>query len=114
MIGALAALLLNPVAAGALPGLYIANQIEVAAGLELQPNGRFHYALDYGAVSEKAEGSWTADGAVVRLTSDAAARDPERSSAAFRSQPLRREGDLLLLERYETVIRFERVRPEGH
>jgi hypothetical protein len=112
---ALAALLLSaaPVPADTVPGLYFANQMEVAAGLELLQNGRFRYALDYGAVSEGAEGRWTSDGVTVRLTSDVGPNDGERSPAVFRAQPLRRDGDLLLLERYETVIRFKRALPEG-
>src|SRR4051812_34170881 len=49
-------------------GLYQAHQIEVGAALELQKNGHFRYQLDYGAVSEHAEGNWTFDGQAVRLT----------------------------------------------
>jgi hypothetical protein len=52
-----------------LPGIYRSQQIEVGAGLELKEDGRFRYALDYGAVSELAEGKWTSDGKTVRLTS---------------------------------------------
>ena len=52
-----------------LPGIYRSQQIEVAAALELTAAGRFRYALDYGAVSEQAEGKWTSDGKSVRLTS---------------------------------------------
>ena len=95
-----------------LTGNYEAHQMELAGALELQPNGHFRYALDYGAVSEGAEGDWMVDGATVRLTSKAAPIDTERSQAVFQGQPLARADDLLLLERYETVIRFERIRPE--
>src|SRR3954471_14916965 len=49
-------------------GLYQAQQMEVGAALELQKNGHFRYQLDYGAVSESAEGDWTFDGKTVRLT----------------------------------------------
>lgn len=115
MIALLASFLLSaaaPAGASTLPGLYLSNQMEVAAGLELQANGRFRYALDYGAVSEGAEGNWVADGATVRLTSDSAPNDGERSPAVFRDQAVYREGDLLLLARYETVIRFQRAPAE--
>ena len=95
----------------ALVGFYRSSQMEIGAALELQPNGHFRYALDYGAVSEGAEGDWTFDGTRVRLLSKPAAIDPERSPASFRSEPLLPDGDDLLLNRYETVIRFERVRP---
>lgn len=50
-------------------GLYQSQQMEVGAALELQENGHFRYQLDYGAVSEAAEGDWTSDGKTVRLTS---------------------------------------------
>ena len=49
--------------------MYQAQQMEVGAALELQKNGHFRYQLDYGAVSEAAEGAWTFDGKTVRLTS---------------------------------------------
>jgi len=62
----LATLLLAPAAAVA--GFYQAQQMEVGAALELQKNGHFRYQLDYGAVSEAAEGDWTLDGKTVRLT----------------------------------------------
>jgi len=68
-------LLLVPVAAAlaqapaALPGIYRSQQIEVGAALELTEDHRFRYALEYGAVSELGEGSWTSDGKSVRLTS---------------------------------------------
>ena len=52
----------------AVAGLYQSQQMEVGAALELQKNGHFRYQLDYGAVSESAEGDWTFDGKTVRLT----------------------------------------------
>ena len=62
----IAALLLAP--APAVAGLYQSQQMEVGAALELKADGRFRYQLDYGAVSEQAEGTWTSDGKSVRLT----------------------------------------------
>ena len=50
-------------------GLYQSQQMEVGAALELKKDGHFRYQLDYGAVSESAEGDWTFDGKTVRLTS---------------------------------------------
>jgi hypothetical protein len=66
--------LLSAAAAAAPPnasvaGLYEIQQMEMAGGLELQKNGHFRYALEYGAASEQGEGDWTFDGKVVRLTS---------------------------------------------
>jgi hypothetical protein len=67
----------GPAAAGAaggqassFVGTYDGHQTEVAAGLELKPDGRFHYALSYGALDEEAQGKWTVRDGAVLLTSD--------------------------------------------
>ena len=57
-------------------GFYQAHQMEVGAALELQKNGHFRYQLDYGAVSEHAEGDWTFDGKTVKLTTRPAPKLP--------------------------------------
>jgi hypothetical protein len=57
-------------------GLYQAQQMEVGAALELRKNGHFRYQLDYGAVSEHAEGDWSFDGKTVRLTTKPAPKKP--------------------------------------
>jgi hypothetical protein len=67
-------LLLAPAAAVA--GLYQAHEMEVGAALELQGNGHFRYQLDYGAVSEHAEGDWSFDGRTLRLTTRPAPKPP--------------------------------------
>ena len=64
-----AALLTFAPAAASVAGLYHSQQMEVGAALELRKDGHFRYQLDYGAVSEGAEGVWTFDGKTVRLTS---------------------------------------------
>ena len=64
----LSAMLLVLMPASALAGLYQAQQMEVGAALELKKNGHFRYQLDYGAVSEHAEGDWFLGGKTVRLT----------------------------------------------
>ena len=71
---AAAALLLAPTPT--LAGLYQAHQIEVGAALELKADGHFRYQLDYGAVSEHAEGDWSFDGQTVRLTTRPAPKPP--------------------------------------
>jgi len=71
---AAAALLLAP--APAVAGLYESQQMEVGAALELKADGRFRYQLDYGAVSEQAEGRWTSDGKAVRLTTAPGSKPP--------------------------------------
>ncbi|MGE0259903.1 MAG: hypothetical protein AB7H71_18020 [Alphaproteobacteria bacterium] len=53
-----------------LAGIYDGNQMEMAVGLELMADGRFRYALAYGALDEQATGRWTTRGNQVLLTSD--------------------------------------------
>lgn len=66
--------LFSPPAAAApaqcLAGQYDASAPEIAAGIVLSPNGRFRYGLSYGALDERAEGQWEADGTKLFLTSD--------------------------------------------
>lgn len=87
-------LLLAPAAAVA--GFYQAQQMEVGAALELQKNGHFRYQLDYGAVSERAEGDWSFDGKSVRLTTRPAPKQP--SFELVRDDPLPAGGVVLTLE----------------
>ena len=75
----LAALLLGAApapSAGGVAGLYEIRQMEMGGGLELSTDGRFRYALDYGAASEQGEGRWTAKGDRILLTSDPMPRGP--------------------------------------
>lgn len=107
-----AALLLAAAPAPAtLSGDYETHQMEMAGGLRLAPNGRFLYAFDYGAVSEMAQGTWSGERGFVRLTSQGRppGADPERSWAKFRGQRLGVDGTSLVMQRYDTIIRFERV-----
>ena len=57
-------------------GLYEIRQMEMGGGLELTPNGRFRYALDYGAASEQGEGRWVAKDGRILLTSDPMPKAP--------------------------------------
>ena len=72
----LASIALLLVHAAGVAGVYETHQMEVAAGLELRADGHFRYALSSGAVDEQAEGDWTFDGKVVRLTSNPMPRAP--------------------------------------
>jgi hypothetical protein len=78
MLGAL--LLLAPAAAAdhpaSLAGLYEIRQMEVGGGLELRKNGRFRYALTYGAIDEEAEGMWALKDGKVLLTSSPMPKEP--------------------------------------
>lgn len=60
-----------------LAGLYEIRQMEMAGGLELQPNGHFRYALEYGAASERGEGNWMVSGNSVLLTSNPRPNAPD-------------------------------------
>ena len=96
-------------------GLYEINQMEMAGGLELQPGGRFRYAFDYGAVSEVSEGKWTVEGGTVLLTTDPMPPKSECdrgfASACFDRTPLPREGENLILWRWDAKIRLRPVQP---
>ena len=60
-----------------LAGLYEIRQMEMAGGLELEANGHFRYALEYGAASERGEGDWTVSGNSVLLTSNPVPNAPD-------------------------------------
>jgi len=102
----IAAILLAAADPAPVAGFYVSNQMEVGAALELEPDGKFQYQLDYGAVSEGAEGNWSSDGTNVYLT--ATKMQGAYKTGNFNRQPLKIDGDRLLLNRYDTVIRFER------
>ena len=102
----IAALFLAAVEPSPVTGFYVSNQMEIGAALELEADGKFQYQLDYGAVSESAEGNWSADGSTVYLT--ATRMEGAYKTGSFNREPLKIEGDRLLLSRYDTVIRFER------
>lgn len=103
MITALLLAMANPAPAG---GFYRSNQMEIGAALELDDDGKFQYQLDYGAVSESAEGRWSSDGTTVFLTSSK--MEGAYKQGPFVREPLAIDGDQLLLKRYDTLIKFER------
>ncbi len=90
----------------ALQGFYTTSQIEVGAALELDADGKFQYQLDYGAVSEAAEGQWSSNGKAVYLT--ASKMTGAYKTPNFNREPLVIDGGNLVLRRYDTIIRFER------
>jgi hypothetical protein len=79
--------------------------MEIGAALQLDPDGHFQYQLDYGAVSESAEGQWSSDGTAVYLT--ATTMTGAYKIPNFAREPLAIDGTRLMLRRYDTVIRFE-------
>lgn len=69
--------LLSPVAASAqqaevasIAGTYDGSQTEIAATLELGADGRYRYALSYGAVDEFSSGTWVRQDGGILLNSD--------------------------------------------
>ncbi len=115
MIAWLAALLMAVLDPGALAGTYQTRQMEVGAMLELKADGTFRYMLDYGAVSEAAEGRWTAREDGIHLDSDPLAMELmaeiERSDAAFKDERLASNDGALIMQRHDTLFTFYRDEP---
>jgi hypothetical protein len=59
-----------------LAGFYQIETMEVGGGLELKKDGHFRYELEYGALDEGTEGTWTFDGKSVHLTSVPMPKEP--------------------------------------
>ena len=114
MIAWMAALLALAPEPSALAGTYQTQQMEVGAMLELKADGTFRYMLDYGAVSEAAEGHWTASKGEIRLDSDPLAMglmvEVERSDAGFEDEALAVEDGALVMRRHDTILTFYRDR----
>ena len=118
-MGVLAAILLlaaaPPSAVQDVAGQYEINQMEMGGGLELRANGRFRYALEYGAVSEVAEGKWAVENGTVRLTTDPMPPESECdrgfASACFDRTPLVAEEKNLVLYRWDAKILFKPYQP---
>ena len=112
MIGLFVAALLAGQEPGAMAGIYETRQMEVGATIELKTDGTFRYMLDYGAVSEAAEGHWTMDEGLVHLDSDPLATNVmmqlERSDAAFHDERLAIDHGALVMRRYDTLFTFYR------
>lgn len=53
-----------------LAGRYSGSAMEMAAALDLRPDGRFDYWLSYGALDETSSGRWRREGNRILLTSD--------------------------------------------
>lgn len=60
----------HPAIQDSLAGRYRGSAMEMAAALELRPDGRFAYWLAYGALDESASGRWRREGNRILLTSD--------------------------------------------
>ena len=60
----------------------LVGEPDVASELMLHPDGRFQYFLSAGALDEQAEGRWTREGNVIRLTTT-----PKPKPAVFSAGP---------------------------
>jgi hypothetical protein len=109
ILAILFASLMQPADADAAVGFYRSETPEVGAAIELDPDGRFMYALDYGAVSESAEGTWSFTDGAIRLTPTKG--EGTSRGAPLGETPLRFEGGDMLLQRYEITVRFRRDAP---
>jgi hypothetical protein len=65
-----------PGSAAVAPGTYDGGQTELAARLVLKADGRFAYALSYGALDEQAQGRWVEKDGQVLLTTEPAPKPP--------------------------------------
>lgn len=99
----LAVLVTDP---SSLAGFYRSSTMEIGAAIELEADGTFLYGLDYGAVSETAEGRWTIDGNRILITATKA--EGTGRGGTFDRTPLAIEGNSLVLQRYGRAIRFDR------
>jgi len=61
---------------------------DVAAHLELRPDGRFRFILTAGSLDARAEGRWTSDGRIVTLNTE-----PRPTPPAFSAGPVSRTAD---------------------
>jgi hypothetical protein len=95
---------------GALAGVYDGGQIEIAAQLELAKDGRFRYALSYGALDEAAAGSWSASGEMVTLVVQQYESSDPSSDGRFGPSILKIEDGALILPRYDRLLRFRRMK----
>lgn len=57
------------VAAEPMAGRYVLKHVEMASHIELGADGRFAYAMSYGALDESGAGTWVRQGDAVMLTS---------------------------------------------
>ena len=112
MTAFIAAFILAAAAPPTVAGDYRTHQMEVGAELLLKDDGTFLYSLDYGAVSEAAQGHWSVKDGAVRLQSDPLTADLmrqiERSDAKFQNQRLPIDKGDLLLQRWDTIFTFSR------
>jgi hypothetical protein len=97
LIGAaiVAASLLAPAAAAqpapetpaSLAGDYVHSQMELVAGIRLNPDGTFQYGLTVGALDERAQGRWKRTGNTIELMSDPQPVAPTVTAGSVEENP---------------------------
>jgi hypothetical protein len=73
--------------AASLAGDYVHSQMELVAGIRLNPDGTFLYGLTVGSLDESAKGRWEAIGNRIRLTSDPRPVAPTITAARVERAP---------------------------
>ena len=110
MIGLLPLMLLaapapNP---ASLAGIYDGGQMEIAAALELTKDGKFRYALSYGALDEMASGRWTAENGTVVLSVEQYQSNDPYAEERFGPSVLKIEDGDLTIPRHDRLLRFRK------
>lgn len=72
-----------------LVGEYVHSQMELVAGIRLNPDGTFLYGLTVGSLDERAQGRWKASGNRIELTSDPRPIAPVITPAKIEAAPSR-------------------------
>lgn len=70
-----------------LVGEYVHSQMELVAGIRLNPDGTFLYGLTVGSFDERAQGRWKASGNRIELTSDPRPIAPVITPAKIEAAP---------------------------
>ncbi|MFL9842419.1 hypothetical protein ABS767_15725 [Sphingomonas sp. ST-64] len=68
-------------------GDYVHSEMELVAGIRLNPDGSFQYGLTVGSLDERAEGRWTRSGDRIALTSVPRPVAPTITPAAIAAAP---------------------------
>lgn len=98
-----------PATASRWAGVYDGGQMELAALLELRTDGHFGFELSYGALDERAEGTWALKDNHIELTPEVyATNDPGNTAQKFGDGHMQIKGETLLLPRYDRLLTFSR------
>ena len=106
MMTMLVAMLVQAADPADVSGFYESRTMEVGAAIALDPDGKFAFGLEYGGISERADGTWVREGNVIYLT--ATEHQMNWEAPKFDRTPVRIDGSVLWLQRHDRDIRFVR------